>query len=280
MPIQVYLRFILVLGLSASYASPSNHTAEVEGYFFLSADLIVFHEDTPSVASKVTEVNIYILKGVQELAVSRDTRIGLKMTPVVTEAFLKLEDFDYVLSNRAVGRKEVGMLSELSYSHSMSEGEVGDIRSINPNVDDQTLLSQEEAFRDQMGREIDDLRMLEEGWVDSVSLKFTVTASQDLQAVYVVCGLSYSEKRESSENERDGSRMVVHYLGDLKEGESIPFQCLRHLERFQAVESDCELFFFQGNAEPVAHTLARKLRPLNKEETAQVRAYLSQRLNN
>lgn len=276
----VRLRVIMLTGLPVSFAEPSDHFEEVDAYFFLSGDLIVFVEDAPSLVSKVSKDKLYIQKEGHEQAVGLDTRIGLKITPVVANAFLKVEGFDYMLSNQAIGRKEVRMLSELSFSQSMSDEEVGDIRSMNPMIEDRDLVDQEDAFRQQMERQIDDLRMLEEPWLDSVRMKFTVTPSQDMRDVYVVCGLAYRGMSEAREQGIEGSRMIVHYLGHLNEGVSKSFQFDRSLERFQAVDSDCELFFYEGNAKPIAHTLARKLRPLNKEETTQVRDLLSRTLSN
>lgn len=276
--------FLLWLTCSTAQAAPKSPATEpgnpIAAYFFLSGDLLAFVEEKSYAASHLTPNQMYILKDGKSQPVSVDTPIGLKITPVVTEAFVELDDFDFSLTNERAARKEVRLLSELSYSRSMSDGEIGDIRSINPDIQDQELISQEQEFREKMERQIDDLRMLEDNWADTLNLTFTLTPNQTMSDVYVVCGLSYDQDKESADKIKKGSRMVVHFLGDLQKGGAKTFRFLKHLDRFAPENPECELFFFKGKAEPVAHTSARKLRPLNAEEAAQVRNLLGKVLSN
>ena len=255
----------------------ANEGKETAAYFFIGGELLVFVNDTPHKVSRVTSDQIQIEQDGIERSVSVNNRIGLKPTPVITPAFVEIDDFDYFPSNRAAAREEVRILSELSYSQSMSDGEVGDIRSINPDWQDQELINQEEEFRTQMEGQVDDLRMLEDPWMDTITLQLTLTPKQDLEDVYLVCGISYDQG--GVENNK-GSRMIVHYLGSLGEGVAESFSITKPLERFKAVDSQCELFFYTGNAEPVAQPLANKFRPLNSEEAQQVRDLLKGALNN
>ena len=252
---------------------------EIASYFFIGGELLAFVEGTPVRTSRVTQSHLYIEEEGQSRVLGTDTRIGLKNTPVLANAFIEVEDFEYALTNLAAGREEVRLLSELSFSQSMNEGEIGDIRSINPNVQDEELISQETEFREQMERQIDDLRMLEDSWSDTLSVGFTLKPRQNMQGVYVVCGLAFRNDDASSHTEQ-GSRLAVHYLGDFEAGVPRSFRLNKPLERFRPFATDCELFFFQGNAQPVAHTHARNLRPLNQEETTQVKAMLNEVLSN
>ncbi|MCB1124342.1 MAG: hypothetical protein KJT03_22510, partial [Verrucomicrobiae bacterium] len=252
----------------------------IEAYFFISGDLLAFVKGKPFVTSQVSNSQIFISRNGSNEALDANTTIGFRPKPAVANTFLNVDAFEYSLVNHQTARKEVRLLSELSYSQSMSDGEIGAIRSINPEIPDEDLISQEQEYRERMERQIDDLRMLENQWVDTLSLKFTLTPNQSMSNVYVVCGLSFDQAKDEEEKIEKGSRMAVHFLGDLEGEKSKNFRFNKRLERFDPINTNCELFFFQGNAEPVAHTSARKLRPLNAEEAEQVRALLSQALSN
>ena len=279
-------RFViwLILGLISRGGSvfgqslPTNSTeleTQVSSYFFISAELLTFIDQKPFPAVGVSKKRIYVSKdgAIEELKLSAP--IGLKLKPCVTDVFIKVEDPAITFDNTHAARVELRLWSELSYSQSASDAEISDLRTSIPGTPNDELISQEEGYREFMENSIDEGRMHEDRFADTVNMKFTLSPNQDMEEVYVACGISYDLPTSKSKEPQRGSRMAVHYLGNLSEGTPAVFNIRKPFARFKPVNVKCELFFYKGKAEPIAHTLSRKLRALNMEEAVQVRELLN-----
>ena len=240
-------------------------------YFFIGAELLTFIDDVPYPALTVSGKRIFAKKDDTVEAVKLDAPIGLKLTPCVTNDFLGLEEPAITYHNSYAARRELRLWSELSYSQSASDAEIADLRTTIPGTPRDELLSQEEGYRDLIEDRIDEGRMHEDVNIDTVNLKFTVTPNADMNGVYVAIGISYDLPKGQSEDIQRGSRMAVHYLGKLSGSSSEAIRIRKTVAPFEPVNVKCELFFYKGEANPIAHTFSRKLRKLTETEASQVR---------
>lgn len=246
-----------------------------QAYFFIGAEVLTFIEDVPCPALTVSGNRIYARKDGTVEAVKLSAPIGLKLKPCVTHDFISLTDPAITYDNALATRRELRLWSELSYSQSASDAEIADLRTTIPGTPRDELLSQEEGYRDLIEDRIDEGRMHEDVNIDTVNLKFTLKPDSDMTDVYVAIGISYDLQKGKSEDNPRGSRMAVHYLGNLSGGSSNTLRIRKTFDPFNPVNVKCELFFYKGEANPIAHTFSRKLRKLTQTEASQVRELIN-----
>jgi len=249
--------------------------AQAVSYFFVSAELLAFINEKPYPAVGVSKKRILASKdgAIEQLKLTAP--IGLKLKPCVSDDFIKVEDPAITFASAHAARAELRLWSELSYSQSASDAEIADLRTTIPGTPADELVSQEEGYRQFMEERIDEGRMNEDRIVDTVNLKFKLSPNAYMDDVYIACGISYDLPKGKSKEPKRGSRMAVHYLGNLSKGSPEIFHIRKQFDRFKPVNMKCELFFYKGKAEPIAHTLSRKLRELNREEAVEVRELLN-----
>lgn len=265
-------------GLIFGQSLPTNSTeseTQLSSYFFIGAELLTFIDEKPYPAVSVSKKHILARKDGTTEEIKLSAPIGLKLTPCVSDVFIKVEDPAITFDNTHAARAELRLWSELSYSQSASDAEIADLRTSTPGTPSDELISQEEEFREFLEDSIDEGRMNEDRIVDTVNLKLRLNPNTDMNDVYVAYGISYDLPKSKSMNPQRGSRMAVHYLGDLREAGAETFRIRKQFARFKPTNFKCEFFFYKGKAEPIAHTLSRKLRELNAEEAIQVRELLN-----
>jgi hypothetical protein len=194
---------------------------EENSYYFVGAGLLAYIDGNPYPAIGVSEkrINVQVNGSIRKLKMSAP--IGLMLKPCLSDKFIQVEDFGFSFSNLRAARAEVRMLSDLSFSQSASDAEIADIRGFHSEpVPDQELLYQEEGYRELLENQIEDNRMKEDSVVDTLNLKFTLMPNADLKKAYLVCGVSFDLPESSSNSNPRGSRMAVHFLGDLEKGVS------------------------------------------------------------
>lgn len=244
-------------------------------YFFIGADLLTFIDEVPRPALTVSGNRIHARKDGTVETVKLSAPIGLKLKPCLTHDFISLTDPAITYDNALAARREVRLWSELSYSQSASDAEIADLRTVIPGTPSDALLNQEEGYRDLIEDRIEDGRMHEDVTIDTVNLKFTLNPDSDMTDVYVAIGISYDLPKGNTEDSQRGSRMAVHYLGNLSGGSSNTLRIRKTFDPFKPVNVKCELFFYKGEANPIAHTFSRKLRKLTQTEASQVRELIN-----
>lgn len=248
--------------------------ARTVSYFFIGADLLTFIDEESHPAIGVSKKRIHANRNgvIEELKLSAP--VGLKLKPCVTDDFIKVEDPSITFDNVHAAQAELRKWSELNFSQSASDGEIADLRTSIPGTPSSELVSQEEGFREFLEDGIDEGRMHEDSLADTVNLKFTLIPNSDMDAVYIAYGISYDLPKSKMKDPQRGSRMAVHYVGDLSKDSPQIVHIRQRFARFKPDNFKCELFFYKGKAEPVAHTLSRKLRKLDNEEADQVKELL------
>lgn len=274
----------ILVAMSAAVASPAQVQEVVEAerkednahsYSFVGGVLMGFIGNDTYPANRVSEKHIFLDVDGKERKVKMNSPIGLGLRHYLSDKLVQVTEFDVSFSNQSAAQAELRLLSELAYSQSASDTEITDVRDFHggsqPNAE---LLYQEEGYRDRIENQIDEGRMFEDSIADTVNTHFTLNPITDLSDAYVVIGVSFDLPKATSSGKQRGSRMAVHYLGNLKAGVPKDFEIRKRFSPFYPRKTRYDLFLFDGNATPVAHTFSKGLRHLTRKEAEELKKKL------
>ncbi len=268
---------VAVASINAQEPVKSQPKAEpTQAYLFTSGAVIGFINDKAYPATRVSEKHIFLdVKGKQR-KVKMNSPIGLGLKKSISDKLVQVTESQVSFSNQSAARTELRLLSELAYSQSANDTEITDVRDFyggsQPNTE---ILYQEEGYRDRIENQIDEGRMHEDTIADTVQVKLTLNPTEDLDGAYLVVGVSYDLPNTLSKAKKRGSRMAVHYLGDLEAGVPKRFEFRKRFSPFYPRNNRNEIFLFEGNAEPIAHTLSKGLQALTAEQAEELSKHLS-----